>query len=99
MSALLRALARLVPRARRNDWIREWHAEVAFHDRLGHERGRGRTYRAITRGRLALDALEDAVGMWRRNKGGSAWALELRLAVRALIRSPLFALATTSRSR
>jgi len=92
---VLAILARLVPGRRRGDWLREWQAEAAFQDRLAVETGAGALARMIIRGRMALDAAEDAVGMWRRDPGGSAAGLELRLAVRALRHSPFFTLATT----
>lgn len=94
METLLGLLARLVPTARREAWLREWRAELAFHERGGTGRDLDGWRGANTRGRLVLDAAEDAAGMWRRNWNRAYSALELRLAVRGLVRNPLFTLAS-----
>lgn len=84
----LRGLARLVPVRRRLDWVREWAAE-----REHRASGRRGASRAVDRAWVALCAAEDALGMWWRGRPGSRrLGRELRLAVRALARTPGFAL-------
>ncbi len=76
---LLRLLTRLVPAARRDEWLREWRGELA------HQRSRG-----AAGPRVLLAAAEDAVGLRLRNPGTLWMAKEGRLAARALARRPVF---------
>lgn len=86
----LRLVARIVPSRRRDEWIREWHAEVARWRTDGSTGGRAPGGRSPAA--LFMHATEDALGMWRRSGGASAPLSDLRLAVRSLRRSPTFTL-------
>lgn len=75
----LRLVSRLVPRERRDAWLREWGAERA------HRRRAGRA------GPLdGIAALEDAVALRLRTFVGPSILQDLRLSVRALLRRPAF---------
>lgn len=91
---VLRLLGRVVPREERAEWLREWDAELEYAaDRRGGPLlGPGRPA-----GRLAA-AAEDAfrLGLRRAGRGGPQAGLrDVRLAARALARSPLFTVAVT----
>lgn len=89
---VLGQLARLVPADERDEWIREWQAELwgDAPPRAGGGRARGV-------GRLAV-AGEDAarLGLRRMTRLLAAAGPELRITVRSLMRTPLFTLAVVS---
>ena len=87
---IVRRAARLVPQAAREDWRREWEAELAWrvHDLQAHGR-----FTASARARLALAAAGALVhALWLRKQDWSPSMLlqELRLAARGLARRPGF---------
>lgn len=84
---ILRALARLVPRARRAEWLAEWSGEV---EALGRARGEGRG--ADYPGWIAFVAGALPHAVWTRTEG---WTMDgviqdLRYAARVLSRAPGF---------
>lgn len=85
---LVKVFGSLIPAERRSDWIREWRAEL---DAARIESARGaRAWRVATR---VAAAAEDAVRFRAARRfrwGGMEWLREARLAVRALVRAPLF---------
>jgi putative ABC transport system permease protein len=85
---LVRVFASLLPDERRDDWLREWQAELES-ARIESTRG-GRAWRVASR---VAAAAEDAVrfrGPRRSRPGGLDWLREARLAARGLARAPLF---------
>lgn len=89
---MLGQLARLVPADERDEWIREWRAELW--SGAPPQGGAGRA-RAV--GRLAV-AAEDAarLGLRRLTRLLLGAGPELRITVRSLMRTPLFTLAVVS---
>ena len=82
-NALLRAASLLVPRARRRDWLKEWHAELS----AWREAGRPTTG-------SAMGALPHAMWLFREGwtmRADRTWQ-DLRVAVRGLARRPMFVL-------
>lgn len=83
---VVRLLGSLVSEDQREDWVREWQAEL---DTARVEAGRGRRLREWAR---IAAAAEDAIRFRRRRRAGTALdgLREVRLAARALVRAPLF---------
>lgn len=81
MRSLLRIVARWVDETRREEWTREWEAELAEADRCDRSRLR-----------ILLWAVEDATRHGVRAATHAAAAHELRFAVRRLRRAPLYSL-------
>jgi putative ABC transport system permease protein len=82
-ATLLRLIARLVPRDRRDDWLAEWLAEA------------NASSSSPVRVRLrCLGAITDALWIWRRHGRSSSSSnlltSDLRFAARSLLRKPAF---------
>jgi putative ABC transport system permease protein len=90
----LRAVARLVPRASRADWLEEWEGELDAHARRAELRARIETEdgprRRHAMAACAWGALPDALYLWTREAGMRGWGRELRVVVRGLLRRPGF---------
>ena len=86
----LPTIARLVPRADREAWAREWEAEVVFH-----QRSRAGTGGTIGRTGLGVVAAALQHALWLRWQSFrlETLAQDARLAFRTLIRRPAFSLA------
>ncbi|MGH7575752.1 MAG: ABC transporter permease, partial [Longimicrobiales bacterium] len=87
--AVLRIVSRVVPRGERDEWLREWEAE------LDHVAGAGTIETRAPRAALGrlVAAAEDALRLrLGRSRGGSSAGVvgDVRFAARALARSPLF---------
>ena len=85
--AILRAAGRLVPRDRRDEWLREWEAELG----AWREAGRGTTG-------SALGAFPHATVLFMEGWTMTIerWARDLRVAARTLLRRPLFTLSVAA---
>lgn len=84
---LVDGAAWLVPGDSRDDWRREWHAEIAGYTapaRAGGAARRGLVWRVLG---AAVHAAWLRWDRWR----GSMWTYDLRIAVRSLLRQPAFA--------
>jgi predicted permease len=90
-AGIVRALAPLVPRARRAEWRAEWEGELAWAAREGGRRGEPAPLTAFRLRWRALGALPDAAWLRRHHhSGGPVLANDLRYAARALRRRPGF---------
>jgi putative ABC transport system permease protein len=88
---IVRSLAPLVPRARRDEWTAEWHGELAWAAYEAARRGESPPLTALRLRWRALGALADAVWLRRRHHGGhDVIGQDVRYAARALRRRPGF---------
>jgi putative ABC transport system permease protein len=88
---IVRALAPLVPRARRDDWLAEWRGELAWGAHEAARRGESPPLVALRLRWRALGALTDALWLRRRHLGGhDVLGQDVRYAARALRRRPGF---------
>jgi predicted permease len=89
-AGLVRALAPVVPASRREEWLGEWEAELAYAwSRVGGERSTSPAARVALLLR-ALGALPDAIWLRRRYGGDLMLRQDLRYAARSLVRRPAF---------
>jgi putative ABC transport system permease protein len=87
---LVRLIARIVPRWSRDQWVAEWDGELhhAWHHRSS------RSSETLLRARLllrCLGALPDALLLRQQHGGSDVLDLDLKYALRTLIRRPAFA--------
>ncbi|MGZ8378357.1 MAG: ABC transporter permease [Gemmatirosa sp.] len=88
---IVRAMAPLVPRARRGEWLAEWHGELAWAAHEAPRRGESAIGTALRLRWRALGALTDALWLRRRHHGGhDVIGQDVRYAARALRRRPGF---------
>jgi predicted permease len=87
---IVRALAPLVPRVRRDEWVAEWHGELAWAAHEADRRGESATSAALRLRWRALGALTDACWLRRRHGGYDVIGHDMRYAARTLRRRPGF---------
>ncbi len=88
--SIVRALAPLVPRPRRDEWIAEWHGELAWAAQLAARRGDAPAAATLRLTWRALGALTDALWLRRHHGGHDVIGQDVRYAARALRRRPGF---------
>jgi putative ABC transport system permease protein len=92
--AILRLVARLVPVERRDEWLAEWHGELAHRWDLLERSGRASARERLSLRIRILGALPDALWMRRRYgqrpRGSGMLTRDLLFAARALARRPGF---------
>lgn len=88
--SIVRALAPLVPSARRADWLAEWQGELAWSAHEAARRGDAAGTTALRLRWRALGALTDALWLRRHHGGHDVIGHDVRYAARALRRRPGF---------
>lgn len=89
-SGWLRAVSRVVPRPRRQEWLREWEAETAYAWQRMYTDGTATWGHRLALGLRVRTSLIDA--LWERKERMTMSGLwnEVRIALRSLARSPAF---------
>ena len=90
--ALVRALAPIVPRWRRAEWLAEWEGELAWAWRERIRRGEPAWQAALALHLRGLGATTDALWFRRHDGMPAMLGLDVRYAARALRRRPGFTL-------